>query len=374
MTAAILAAVVALSACGSPTTGTTDATRAQAEIQAVFAKRVEALGRGDRKAYDETYDPDRPALRRWQADAFDQAVGGGGTERASRVVRLEPFGSGYQRVYTEVDTEFHFGWSSDAHVVRRYVRQLNGRWVITEPKKEELGEERIRGGDGFSLEHWTIDDDLASLVADDLRAARAQVARFAPRDFSRDLMVKLFPTAESLGPGWSPVLIATHGRGIRIAPIGIGLDFSGRSLSAVARTLLRVAVADELREQLMPGIASRLQDDLWLVDGWREHAAGQSLARDFFKATCAGAPPPTLRQLSFPLTTTTRGVDFGVRYAHQASLVAFLYERHGMQAYWDLLEAFRADASSRVTFPKVLKTTPDAFYADWLVWAKKKYC
>lgn len=370
---AVVAAAILVVACGSPTTGSPDPVRAKAEIEALYAKRADALARGDRKAYDETFDPDRAALRRWQAEDFDAAVRGTGTERAPRVVSVEAFGNGYLRVYADIDTEHLFGFAAGVHIARRYVRQLNGRWVITEPTREELGVERRRGADASTLEHWAIDDDLAPLVDDEMRAARAQVARFAPRDFRTPVTVRLFPTAETLGPGWPSVQIATHGRGVRVAPGGIGVDGSMRALSIPTRFVLRVAFADELREQLMPGITARLQSDDWLADGWREYAAGQLFNRDFFKPTCAGAPPPTLRQLSVPVPLSA-GVHFGIRYAHQGSLVAYLYERYGTQAYWDLLEAFRADADSRVTFPRVLKTTPDAFYADWLVWAKKKHC
>jgi hypothetical protein len=371
---AAVAAAVLVIACGTSTPAAADLARTQVEIEAVFARRADALARGDRKVYDETYDPDRAALRRWQAEDFDSAVRGSGTERPPRIVRVEPFGNGYMRVYAEADTEYFFGFETDVHIVRRYVRRLGGRWVITEPTREELGAERKRDADASTLEHWAIDDDLAPLVTDEMRAARAQVARFAPRDFLRPLSVQLFPTAETLGPGWPSVQLATHGRGVRLSPVGIGLDDSMRALSTPARFVLRVAFADELREQLMPGITARLESDNWLADGWREYAAGQLFNRDFFKPTCAGAPPPTLRSLSVPVPVSAVGVVFGVRYAHQASLVDFLYERHGRQAYWDLLEAFRADADSRLTFPRVLKTTPDAFYTDWLVWAKKKYC
>ena len=46
----------------------------------------------------------------------------------------------------------------------------------------------------------------------------------------------------------------------------------------------------------------------------------------------------------------------------------------GLTAYWDLIKEFVPSVDAKANMLKVLHVTPDEFYANWLVWAKKKYC
>lgn len=363
-------------ACGSPSTPATDAERTRADIEALLARRADALARGDRAAYDTTYDASQPALRRWQTEEFAAATRGGGAARAPRVHRVDLLAPKYARIYADVGPDLLLGLGTDGHVVRLYVRQIDGAWVVSEPAASDLGDERSRELEGITIEHWAIDDDVIELVADEARPARDQVTRFAPRGFQLPVRVRIAPTAGSLGPGWSYDDIAEHSdRRIVLAPVAVGLDPSLRALSTTTRSFLRVAFAQALRQQLLPGIGARLENDGWLVDGWGVYAAGLALLPDYFRSECAGVPPPTLKQLSLSLEQAGgNAADQRVRYAHQRSLIEYLYERYGAGAYWEILEAFRSDADSRVVLPKVLKVTPDAFYAQWLAWAKKKYC
>lgn len=363
-------------ACGSPSTPATNAERTRADIEALLARRADALARGDRAAYDTTYDASQPALRRWQTEEFAAATRGGGAARAPRVSRVELLSPGLARVYADIDTDLLFGFEADAHVVRLYVRQVGGAWVVSEPVSAALGDERRRELEGITIEHWAIDDDVIELVADEARSARDQVTRFAPRGFQLPVRVRIAPTAGSLGPGWPYGFIVQHSdREIVLPPVSVGLDASLRALSTPTRSVLRVGLAYALREQLLPGIGARLSNDYWLVDGWSVYAGGRVAQPDYFRSACAGVAPPSLKQLSEPIGPSVgSAADAHVLYAHMRSLIEHLYERYGAGAYWEILEAFRSDADSRVVLPKVLKVTPDAFYAQWLAWAKKKYC
>jgi hypothetical protein len=65
---------------------------------------------------------------------------------------------------------------------------------------------------------------------------------------------------------------------------------------------------------------------------------------------------------------------YGRFTGYATSMVAYLYERYGADAYWRLMTAYMQSASAAVNFPKVLQITAEEFYATWLVWLKKKYC
>ena len=65
---------------------------------------------------------------------------------------------------------------------------------------------------------------------------------------------------------------------------------------------------------------------------------------------------------------------FARYYAYSQSMVAYLFERYGQDAYWRLLDAYVSNGSTPANFPAVLKTSKDDFFATWLTWVKAKYC
>jgi len=373
MGALFVAVLVLPLACGSPATAPANPETVRADIQALYDRRVAALAKGDARELEATYDTSRPVLRRYNNDHLELARRGfpGGP---LRVVAIEPHGDTYMRAYVQHDTELGFGIASASHAVAEYVRRIDGRWVLSDPLDNELGASRERIGDGVTVTHFAIQDELAPLIHDAARRARTEVTRFAPRGLVGDTKLSLYPTVTALGPGWASLKYAQYLPDIRLAPISLGTDRATRSLSDITQYVVKMSVAHQLRDEIQPRIGSRLDNDTWLDQGWAGFAAGAPTRPDFFKAACGGVAPLTLKDVSVSGSIVSFSRDYPTYYAYQTAMVEYLYERYGPRAYWDLLEAFRADADSRVTFPKVLKITPNAFYADWLVWAKKKHC
>jgi hypothetical protein len=131
-----------------------------------------------------------------------------------------------------------------------------------------------------------------------------------------------------------------------------------------------------VREGIAPGVDSRLLLNRWLNWGWLHHASGFDVSTTL-KQSCVGMPIPTLKQLADGPPQVAVGVApevYGRFYAYAASMVAYLIEKYGNDAFWQLMSAFVQNASATTNFPAILKTTPDEFYAAWLVWLKKKYC
>jgi hypothetical protein len=141
-------------------------------------------------------------------------------------------------------------------------------------------------------------------------------------------------------------------------------------------TLRRSALAP-VREVVAPGIQGRLLSEQWLDEGWFDYVAGLDVT-GIVRQSCSGVPIPTLRELGAgfpPFGQPGIAPDAYGRFSGYAtSMVAFLYERYGVDAYWKLMTAYLQSASAAVNFPKALGVTPDEFYAAWLVWLKKKYC
>jgi hypothetical protein len=64
----------------------------------------------------------------------------------------------------------------------------------------------------------------------------------------------------------------------------------------------------------------------------------------------------------------------GQYYVFAHTMVEYLYATFGNDAYWNLMTAYKDSVDPKITYPQVLKVTPDKLYGDWQAWAKQKYC
>jgi hypothetical protein len=131
-----------------------------------------------------------------------------------------------------------------------------------------------------------------------------------------------------------------------------------------------------VRDGIAPGVDSRLLLNPWLNWGWLHYASGFDMSMTL-KQSCVGVPIPTLKQMADGPPRVSAGIApdvYGRFYAHATSMVAYMIEKYGSDGFWRLMSAFVQNASAASNFAQVLQTTPDDFYAAWLVWLKKKYC
>jgi hypothetical protein len=124
-------------------------------------------------------------------------------------------------------------------------------------------------------------------------------------------------------------------------------------------------------------VVPRLINDVWLNIGWNLLVTDLDFTA-LLRQSCAGIPVPTFRQLADgppQLGEAAATAETYARYyAYSQSLVSYLFERFGSDAYWRLLDAYARNGASPTSFSAVLKTTQDDFYGSWLTWLKKKYC
>jgi len=84
---------------------------------------------------------------------------------------------------------------------------------------------------------------------------------------------------------------------------------------------------------------------------------------------------PTLQQLGRgvpdggPDDTPENRWDY---YDYAASLVGYVYQGYGVNAYWDFLRAYSKFASPTVAYPAAFGADPDAFYKGW--WNSARDC
>jgi hypothetical protein len=380
--AATIITALLIAGCGSRQGDESGAvsTETVKQLEDVLHARAQAMGKGDRDAFLKTIDTTKPAFRRAQLAHFEIPNYRGGLGSTFKLSGVERY-RGFVRGFVEETRESNVfpGSFLPASYSRQYFRSDSGRWLITEPTGDETGPEKQRTAPGVELSYWAMDEDVASVLLLELEDARRVALTQSPRPQEISLKVAFVPTAELAGPGWDAFLINGGGPpGTRqlLYAMWYSFDQTRSRLHPSAQLSLVYIALTLVREGIAPGVDSRLLLNRWLNWGWLHHASGFDVSTTL-KQSCLGMPIPTLKQLADGPPQVAVGVApevYGRFYAYAASMVAFLIEKYGNDAFWQLMSAFVQNASATTNFPAILKTTPDEFYAAWLVWLKKKYC
>jgi hypothetical protein len=338
------------------------------ELQTVLGAQVAALGKRDLKAYQATFDGGRAAFRRCKQESFDVAGRQGAPSRPPQVVKVETYGDAYVRAWVDQ------GPSSG--VARIYFRKVDGAWVQSEPTDTEVGAEKHTTVDGIDIDYWGIDDDVIDALGNGTLAARDAVLKAELTPSSHPFGIRFYPTA-SVTTLVGCNIVGFHltnqpnDKYIRFFRYWFTPDLS--ALSAPTISFIEHEGLHWAQDQFSAGITARL--DWWLTEGWPDFI-GASRSTGEKRSVLCGTPTPTFKQLvdgppDLPDTPPEDAVRY---YSFANTMVEYLYARFGPDAYRQLLIAYKAGVDPKVNYPLVLKTTPDEFYADWLTFAKKKYC
>lgn len=350
---------------GPPAARVTGATKA--EIQSTLTAQSAAIEKRDLAAFQRTIDTTRNALRRCETELFDTA-GRTGAGPAPQVLRVEPYGA-YARAWVDE--------GADRGVARWYFRQVDGRWVRSEPTSGEVGEERKTTIDGIDVEHWAIDDDVVAAIGEGTRAARDTVVKNLLGDAKQPFGIRFYPTRSVQGIQ-SCNVVGFHlpnqpnDKFIRLFRYWFTAD--GAALSPATISFIRHEGLHWAQDQFITGISARL--DWWLVEGWPDYV-GESRSASYKRAVICGTPAPTYKQLADGPRTDlpdTRPEDAVRYYAFANTMIEYLYTQFGNSAYRELLLAYKELADPKANLPKVLRVTPEQFHSGWIAFARKKYC
>ncbi|MDP9266537.1 MAG: hypothetical protein M3O91_10540 [Chloroflexota bacterium] len=337
----------------------------QAELQAVLQAQHDAVAGQDLTGYQKTFDSTRLAFRRCQQETFDIAGRRGAAPTTPRIAKIEPFLDQYVTAYAdEGDNGFRRVW----------FRREEGRWIQTEPKESELGGEKTKTGDSVTLDYWGMDEDLSGAYLKASQQARDVVAKNALSEKSQQLSIRFYPTKEVAGPQGCTVV------GFHLTNVPSDLfvrffrwwfDGSLTQLSPLTVSFITHEGLHGAQDQFIPGISARL--DWWLVEGWPDYV-GQSRTLAAIKSALCGTPTPTFKQLVDGPAPDLPPEAAPQYYAFANTMVEYLYATFGNGAYRDLAIVYKDGVDPKVNYPKVLKVTPEQFYAGWMAAAKKKYC
>ncbi|HUQ42746.1 MAG TPA: hypothetical protein VM052_09605 [Candidatus Limnocylindrales bacterium] len=335
------------------------------EIQALLQKQVNSMSSKDQTTFQSTIDPERRALVRCANESYDVSTRQG-VGAAGQVGKIESYLDTYVRAYV---TEGSNG------ARRLFFRKIDGKWVQSEPKDDELGGEKKTTVDDIQIDYWGLDQDVIDALGKGTLAARKVVLENVLSDTRRDaLAIRFYPTRSVSGiqgctvVGFHLTNVASdpYVRFFRywFTPTG---ELSPSTITFISHEWLHWA-----QDQFSPGITARLP--WWLVEGWPDYA-GQSRTESTIKFVVCQTTTPTLKQLEDGADPNGPPELAPQYYAFANSMVEYLYATYGgKDGYRKLLLAFKEDAVPANVFPKVLSVSSTAFYDAWKTAAKKKYC
>jgi hypothetical protein len=353
----------------APPVPVTVSSRTPGEIADLLARYNAAVRAKDLAAFQRTIDGTRLAFRRCEAQFFDIAARLGYQGLLpGRVAAVEPYHGTYVRA-----------WVGDEGLgyERLYFRLNDARaWVLTEPTLDDLGGERTRTFDGLAVEYWGADEDVIDVYVASALRARDAAAAIAPRPTKTPWSLRILPTRETIG------VTAACGTGadssgftyaIRVFPGAIFVDRSRDRVVPATDALFMHEALHQVQYSFIPKITVRL--DWWLVEGWPDYTAQSRSQREIRSNICAPTVPTFKQLVDGPRIEADTPPEVRFQYYSYANtMVGYLYETFGENAYWDLVSLYPDNVEPKNNYPKALGVTPEAFYSGWLAWAKRKYC
>jgi hypothetical protein len=226
------------------------------EIEAALQVRIQALANKDIAGFQAAIDLTRPAFRRCQMEQFDIASRQGVAPIGPKVVKVEPYGTDYLRAYLVEDVGLR----------RIYFRRDGDRWIVTEPRIDELGGERTTTIAGVKVSYWGIDEDVIELIAREAGATLEYAKGYARGPFREPYSLRVFPTRESAGIVDCWGVAFANFRDEHAPLIGfhrVWFDGSVARISDYTRDVLHHEALHYVQDQFIHGIALRL--DWWLI-------------------------------------------------------------------------------------------------------------
>ncbi|MDO8506862.1 MAG: hypothetical protein Q7S41_04545 [Candidatus Limnocylindria bacterium] len=335
------------------------------EIQALIQKQINSMANKDQTTFQTTIDQERRALVRCANESYDIATRQG-VGAAAQVGKIELYLDTYVRAYVQEG-------SNGSR--RTFFRKVDGKWVQTEPKDDELGGEKKTTVEDIQIDYWGIDQDVVDAIGKGALAAKKVVLDNLLSDTRRDaLAIRFYPTRSVSGIQGCTV-VGFHLTNVASDPYVRFFRYwftTTGELSPATITFMSHEWLHWAQDQFSPGITARLP--WWLVEGWPDYV-GQTRSESTIKFVLCQTATPTLKQLEDGAAPDSPPELSPQYYAFANTMVEYLYATYGgKDAYRKLALAFKEDAVPANVFPKVLNITSTKFYDDWKAAAKKKYC
>jgi hypothetical protein len=273
----------------------------------------------------------------------------------------------------------------DAYEADWPFRLLTGRWVITEPTVEEVGEPIQTETEHFIFTTYPWADDVNQQIMEMMETARSNVEDVLGKVPDEKATVKIMPIY-GLSPFNPMGAIALYNKGqgalqniIEIyTPESFAFSFYDSSLGwegELQKTLTHEYT--HMTHELSFNHAGRLAD--WMSEGLAEYVSGASENVYFAcDAMHSNALIPILDESDTVykqdlMHMYTLDQDFGLSYDFATSLVYFTVEGYGgLEGFWKLANALDETSDFKKATQKAFGIPYEEYNKAWQAWLKKQ--
>jgi hypothetical protein len=376
-------APVATAAASAPTTPAATSAPTDEDIKAGIQQTLDLLSqaytdnRPDllKQAVDQSNLPFR-RLVQGRFDNYQDSIYAGQIVFDYRVNSITPRDQGF--VQAQVVSR------SEGGVADWLFRQVQGKWLLSEPTEEQIGKRVMSKTDHFVFYTYPWADHINTKLEQLMENARAQVLERLGKVPDKQPNVYILPVF-GVGSPQDPGVLAFYDRGARgvtrmviFAPESYSFGFydPNQGWEPELQSTLTHEYTHLVNDASFTPIA-RMAD--WMFEGLAEYVSDHPRAGEVREAVRSDNVIPIIdtsgkinKQDLEHLTILDH--DVSLAYGLAYSLVAYINEKHGgMDGYWKLVQSF----DKRQNFDKALQEafgmSYDQFDKDWRAWLKQKY-
>lgn len=370
-------------AASTPTPAPVDLEAARAGIQRTLDDYARAYADNDLELLRSAVDQNNAPFRRLVEERFKARQGSvlGADAFRLKVQELTPRALGFVEAHIERDRWVAYDW---------LFRELDGRWLLSEPSERQLGERITFESQHFVYEAYPWSADVNQRLAELMERARTQVGERLGELPEGKYTVRLRPIFGLRPPSstgaaaWYAAAARPSGDRIQINTPG-GYHFGGYVAAEGWEAQLHAVLVHEYthlvnQRSFMP--VAEMRD--WMYEGLAEYVSDSPRAGEVSAAVrsdnlipivdpAGGANPQDLDHLY--LLERDRSLAYGLSY----SLVAFIdQELGGLEKFWELARVMNETPGTGVArydraMQQVFGIGYNEFDAAWRAWLRQNY-
>ncbi|MEP7134062.1 MAG: hypothetical protein ABI904_03930 [Chloroflexota bacterium] len=351
----------------------------KAGIQESLDLYAQAYNENKPDALEQVLDQENKPFHRIVRSRFDEAQKssyGGSFDYQFTLLGITRRDFGYVVAHFQLWNNYNADWP---------FRLVDGRWVLTEPTVEQVGEPVITETDHFIFTTYPWADDVNQKIMDLMETARANVEKVLGKVPDEKANVKIMPIY-GLSPFNPMGAIALYNK--EKGPIkniievytpesyaysfyAVNLGWDGELQTTLTHEYTHMAHARSF------GQAGRLSD--WMSEGLAEYVANaDGEVRQACQAFQSGTFIPILDESGAVskqdlMHMYTLEKDFSLSYGFATSLVYFTVENYGgLDGFWKLATALDETSDFKKAVQKAFGITYEEYNNKWQAWLKKQ--
>jgi len=273
---------------------------------------------------------------------------------------------------------------SDGTVADWLFRQVNGKWLLSEPTEQQIGKRVTTKTEHFVYYTYPWADDINPRLEQLMEIARAKVLERLGKVPDTQANIYILPVF-GVGSPQDPGVLAYYDRAMRgvariviFAPESFSFSFydPGQGWESELQGTLTHEYTHLVNNASFTPIA-RMSD--WMVEGLAEYVSDHPRADEVRAAVRSDNIIPITdtsgkfnKQDLDHLSILDQDVSLGYGLAY--SLVAYVNETYGgMDGYWKLVRAFDKQQNLDKALQEAFGISYEQFNKDWRAWLKQKY-